>query len=90
MFEYFGDSFVVITIQRKLRKLKIKKLAPFPINQFTSLINTGLQGFVVGQLGVISKLIFCTESGSSHRIGPSCQNFGIFELNSRKTAFCII
>jgi len=41
---------------------------------------TGLQGFVVGQLGVISEVIFCVESESEVRIGPSRQDFEIFEV----------
>lgn len=32
---------------------------------------------VVGQLGVICKIIFCLESESRHRIGPSCEDFDI-------------
>jgi len=35
---------------------------------------------VVGQLGVISEIIFCVESESEVRIGPSRQDFEIFEV----------
>ena len=42
--------------------------------------NTGLQGFVVGKREVISEVIFCVESESELRIGPSRQDFKIFEV----------
>jgi len=47
----------------------------------------GLQGFVVGQLGVISEVIFCVESESKVRIGPSGQDFEIFEVIYSKNGF---
>ncbi|KYN39395.1 putative maltase H [Trachymyrmex septentrionalis] len=40
---------------------------------------TDLQGFVVGQLRVISAPVFCVESESELRIVPSHQGFKIFE-----------
>jgi len=48
---------------------------------------TGLQGFVVGQLGVISEVIFCVESESEVRIGLSRQDFEIFEVIYSKNGF---
>jgi len=59
---------------------------------FTNMINnTGLQKngvmIVVGQLGVISEVIFCVESESEVRIGPSCQDFEIFEVIYSKNGF---
>jgi len=49
--------------------------------------NTGLQSFVVGQLGVISEVIFSVESESEVRIGPSRQDFEIFEVIYSKNGF---
>jgi len=49
--------------------------------------NTGLQGFVVGQLGVVSQVIFYVESESEVRIGPSRQDFEIFEVIYSKNGF---
>lgn len=42
---------------------------------------------VVGQLGVISEVIFCVESESEVRIGPSRQDFEIFEVIYSKNGF---
>jgi len=48
---------------------------------------TDLHGFVVGQLRVISEVIFCVESESELRIGPSRQDFEIFEVMYTKNGF---
>jgi len=42
---------------------------------------------VVGQLGVISEVIFCVEPESEVRIGPSRQDFEIFEVIYSKNGF---
>jgi len=42
---------------------------------------------VVGQRGVISEVIFCVESESEVRIGPSRQDFEIFEVIHSKNGF---
>jgi len=42
---------------------------------------------VVGQQGVISEVIFCVESESEVRIGPSRQDFEIFEVIYSKNGF---
>jgi len=49
--------------------------------------NTDLQGFVVGQLRVISEVIFCVESKSELRLGLSYQDFEIFEVMYTKNGF---
>lgn len=41
---------------------------------FDILLITGLQGHVVGQLRVTSKVLLCAESESSYKIGPSRQD----------------
>jgi len=59
----------------------------FFINKLFFINNTSLQGFVVGQLGVTSEVIFCVESESEVRIGPSRQDFEIFEVIYSKNGF---
>jgi len=59
----------------------------FAIKIFKNLNYTGLQGFVVRQLRVISEVIFCVESESEVRIGPSRQDFEIFEVIYSKNGF---
>ena len=46
--------------------------------------NTGLQGFVVEKLWVVSGVIFDVESESGIRISLSRQDFEIFEVMSSK------
>ena len=46
--------------------------------------NTGLQGFVVEKLWVVSGVIFDIESESAIRISPSRQDFEIFEVMCSK------
>jgi len=54
---------------------------------FNSNNNTDLQGFVVEEHKVISKVIFCVESESELRIRLSCQDFKIFEVMYTKNSF---
>lgn len=42
---------------------------------YTNIDYTDVQGFIVGQLRVISQVYFCVESVSELRTGPLCQDF---------------
>ena len=52
--------------------------------QLTMVDYTGLQGFVVEKLWVVSGVIFDVESESGIRISLSCQDFEIFEVMCSK------
>ena len=45
---------------------------------------TGLQGFVVEKLWVVSRVIFVVESESGIRVSPSGQDFEIFDVMCSK------
>ena len=51
---------------------------------FTAVDSTGLQGFVVKKLWVVSRVSFDVESESKIRISLSRQDFEIFEVMCSK------
>ena len=69
----------------KIDKLKVVKIVR---HQFASNDNTGLQGFVVEKLWVVSGVMFDVESESGIRICLSRQDFEIFGVMCSKSEVC--